>query len=279
MRKKEASFKRLKLFVFTGLAAIIVFVLLVSSIGKTKELGTFHKLLMELILPIQHGISFVQDGVSDIWYGYINLAGVEKNNELLRKEIKRLRAENNEYREALVANTRFKKLLDFKEAVPLPLFSASIIAYDPSVWFRTVMINHGSNDGLQKGMGVVCAEGVVGQVVGVTPHYAKVLLITDGNSAVDVTVQRTRARGILKGSSGRTCYLEYVDSREDIRPGDVIISSGLGGVFPKGLPMGRVTRVERSRPGLFQNIEVSPSIDLSKLEEVFVILQKNPLTE
>jgi rod shape-determining protein MreC len=279
MRKKEHPFKRLRFFVLTGLIVTALLVLLVSNIGKSRDFGTLQKLLVEVVAPVQHGLRLSQRGIGGIWERYISLVNTREENELLRKELKRLQAENSQYREAVVANIRYKKLLDFKEATPLPLLSALVVGYDPSVWFKTVMINHGSNDGLQKGMAVVCADGIAGQIVGVSLHYAKVLLITDGNSAVDGAVQRSRVRGVLKGASGRTCYLDYVDRRADVVAGDVVISSGLGGVFPKGLPLGRVTKVDRSRPGLFQEIEVSPAVDFSNIEEVFVVLLKDSLTE
>ncbi|MEW6327361.1 MAG: rod shape-determining protein MreC [Thermodesulfobacteriota bacterium] len=279
MRKKERPLNRLKIFVLTGLLAVILFVLLVSGIGKNRDFGPGQKIGVELLAPVQKGIIFIQRGVSDFWHDYIYLVGVQKENRLLRKEIERLRSKNNDYREALIANIRLKKLLNFKETVPLPLLSAEVIGYDPTVWFKTMTINRGSDDGLQRGMAVISADGVVGQIISVSLHYAKVLLITDQNSAVDAIVQRSRVRGVLKGESGGVCYLDYVGIRDDVKPGDIIISSGVGGVFPKGLPVGRIIKVKSSRPGLFQDIEVVPCVDISDIEEVLVVLEKSSIME
>lgn len=279
MKKKEKSYKRLKFFILTGVFATSLFVLLVSDIGRNKDLGTLQKLIVEVFAPIEQGISFVGSGFGNLWENYLNLINVQEENRMLREEIKKLQAKNNEYREERAANIRYKKLLSFKESSQLPVKSATVIGYDPSVWYKTVMINRGSNDGLQRGMAVISADGIVGQIIGVSLHYAKILLVTDGNSAVDALIQRNRVRGILKGLSSRACQLDYVDSRDDVKSGDVVVSSGLGGIFPKGLPVGRVMNVERSRPGLFQYIEVEPAVDFSKIEEVLVILQRDSVME
>lgn len=279
MRKKERPLNRLKIFILTGLLAVILFVLLVSSIGKNRDFGPWQKVGVELFAPIQKGIVFIQRGIAAFGHDYIYLVGVQKENRLLRKEIERLRSKNNEYREAIIANIRFKKLLNFKETVPLPLLSAEVVGYDPTVWFKTMIISRGSDDGLQRGMAVISADGVVGQIISVSLHYAKVLLITDRNSAVDVIVQRSRVRGVLKGESGGVCSLDYVGIRDDVKPGDIVICSGVGGIFPKGLPVGRVIKAKSSRPGLFQDIEVVPCVNISDIEEALVVLEKSSIME
>jgi rod shape-determining protein MreC len=120
-------------------------------------------------------------------------------------------------------------------------------------------------------MAVVTSEGVVGRVIEVSLHTAKVLLITDPNSAMDVIVQRSRTQGIMEGKVEEVCVLKYVQKNEDVQVGDKVITSGLGGIFPKGLVTGTVTKVERKRPGIFQYIEVTPSVDFSRLEEVLIL--------
>ena len=132
-------------------------------------------------------------------------------------------------------------------------------------------MNQGENDGVAKDMAVATSEGVVGRVIEVSRNTAKVLLITDANSAVDVIVQRSRAQGILEGKIEETCILKYVQKSEEVQVGDRVITSGLGGIFPKGLVVGTVTKVDRKRPGIFQYIEVTPAVDLSKLEEVLIL--------
>jgi rod shape-determining protein MreC len=123
-------------------------------------------------------------------------------------------------------------------------------------------------------MAVAAADGVVGRVIEVFPNAAKVLLITDPNSGVDVIVQRTRAQGIMEGRIEESCILKYVKKSDDVQVGDRIITSGLGGIFPKGLLAGKVTKVERKRPGIFQAVEVDPTADLSRLEEVLILSEE-----
>jgi rod shape-determining protein MreC len=133
------------------------------------------------------------------------------------------------------------------------------------------LVNKGEKDGVAKDMAVVTSEGVVGRVIEVSLHTAKVLLMTDPNSAMDVIVQRSRTQGIMEGKVEEVCVLKYVQKNEDVQVGDKVITSGLGGIFPKGLMTGTVTKVERKRPGIFQYIEITPSVDFSRLEEVLIL--------
>jgi len=133
------------------------------------------------------------------------------------------------------------------------------------------MIDKGSSDGVRKGMAVVTPLGVVGQVVGVTPHAAKVLLLTDPNSGIDVLVQRTRSRGIVSGSLDSGTVLKYVKRSEDIQEGDRLITSGIDGIFPKGMMVATVIKVHKQHIGLFQFIEVLPAVQTARIENVLVV--------
>lgn len=138
--------------------------------------------------------------------------------------------------------------------------------------FKTILINRGTRDGLKEGCPVLTDEGVVGRIVETSWNVSRVLLLIDNNSNIDALVQESRAQGILQGRGADGCILKYVQSSEEVREGDSVISSGLAGVFPKGLLLGVVRKVEKEPFGLFQDIQVSPSVDLLKLEEVVVIL-------
>jgi len=133
------------------------------------------------------------------------------------------------------------------------------------------MIDKGSSDGVRKGMAVVTPLGVVGQVVGVTPLAAKVLLLTDPNSGIDVLVQRTRSRGIVSGSLDSGIVLKYVKRSEDVQEGDRLMTSGIDGIFPKGMMVGTVIKVRKQNIGLFQFIEVLPAVQTSRIENVLVV--------
>ncbi|PIX26576.1 MAG: rod shape-determining protein MreC, partial [Deltaproteobacteria bacterium CG_4_8_14_3_um_filter_43_13] len=204
---------------------------------------------------------------------------LKKENTVLNKTINALKEENLRLREAAIANMRLRKLLLFKEEFRGSMVSAEVISEDPSSWFKTVILDKGSKDGIEKKMAVVTSEGMIGRVIEVSRSVSKVLLSTDHRSAIDVMVQRTRAKGILEGRVNQTCQLKYVSRADDVRMGDDIISSGLGGMFPKGLLLGRVSKIKREGSGLFQYVEVTPSVDFAKLEEVFIVVGDKSASE
>ncbi|HDK43924.1 MAG TPA: rod shape-determining protein MreC [Desulfobacteraceae bacterium] len=151
------------------------------------------------------------------------------------------------------------------------MVSAQVIGKDPSLWFRTVVIDRGTSDGVMKGMPVVTDSGIVGQIFSVSPNYAKVLLAIAPSSALDVLLQKSRVRGILKGTGSLTCKLDYVLKTVDVEKGDYIVTAGYGGIFPTGLPVGVVTKVVKKPRGMFQEIEVSPAVDFLTLENVQIL--------
>jgi rod shape-determining protein MreC len=185
--------------------------------------------------------------------------------------------ENDRYREMVATNKRLQEMLQFKKTINWPVLAAQVIGRDPSGWFESVIIDKGKNSGLKVNMPVVDAKGVVGRLVSVSPNYAKVLLIIDQNSAVDCLVQRSREKGIVKGLSPKLCKLDYVVKTSDILAGDVIVTSGMGRVFPKGLPVGEVLEVANIPWKLFKDIQIRPTVDFAKLEEVLVVLKEDPL--
>jgi rod shape-determining protein MreC len=207
----------------------------------------------------------------EVWEDYIWLVGVKQENIELKAEIERLREINNRYLEYRQENQRLRRLLEFKQQANIMVVPAQIIGKDPSSWFRTVIIDKGSDDGINKNQAVVTHQGVVGHIIETTPSAAKVLLICDQNSSVAVLIQRNRAEGIMVGGRKGRCKINYLARTADIQPGDVVITSGLGGIFPKGLMVGKVTQVKKKSYGLFQDAEVQPEVDFSKLEEVLII--------
>jgi rod shape-determining protein MreC len=236
----------------------------------------FESLVVTIVSPVQKVVRGVIGGVGGVWRGYFHLVGLERENEALKRELQELKLQMNKYREADLANKRLRALLNFKTSIPTPLLPAEVVAFDPSGWFQTILIDKGENDGVIRDMAVVSADGLVGRVIGVSGRHAKVLLILDGNSAVDALIQRSRARGILVGLGRNRCLLNYVQRNEDVQVGDPVISSGMGGVFPKGILLGKVQEVVRGNSGLFQTVEVEPAVDFSGLEEVMVVVQPPP---
>jgi len=257
---------------------VVLFGVLALSFMGRKELTLPHRFIFDILGTAQAGVTGVINYFNDIQEGYIDLIGVKRENDRLRDEIKKYQSLSVTYREALATNTLLRKLLDFKEELPQPTVTARIIGRDPSQWFKTFSIDHSSSDGVSKGMPVVTADGVVGQILDGGNRRAKVLEAIDPNSAIEVLIQDTRTQGIIKGT-GDSYRLHYVLKNNKVNRGDLLITSGLGGVFPKGLPVGIVSSVVSNRRGMFLDIEVKPVVDFSKLENVIVIMKSNQLAE
>ena len=249
--------------------------LLSSNSSSRPAWNPAEQFVIEITAPFQKLIKQAVTSIEDFWLNYFDLVNVRQENENLRGEIQALRMANSRYREMLATQERIQEPLQFKQTLDLPMLPAQVIGRDPTGWFKSIIIDKGSDSGLGLDMPVVNAYGVVGRIVSVSPNYAKILLIIDQNSAVDCLVQRSRDRGMLKGLMGETCKLDYVVKSEDVIVGDIVITSGLGGVFPKGLPVGRVLNVKDMTGELFKDIEIEPAVDFSKLEEVLVITKEN----
>ncbi len=277
MRKRTKRSRKLKTFLLFGLVLTLVLIFLVSTVGR-QEFSTSHKLALELVGSLQSGVTRVTSMVRGGWGGYVALWGVREENLRLHSELQRLQADLVKYREAMANNIRLEKLLNLKKTLAAPFLTAQIVGRDPSQWFNTVIINQGTSDGVQMGMPVVSGEGVVGQVRNASPHYAKILLANDPNSAIDVLLQESRVQGIVKGN-GKGFDLQYVLKNNEVKEGETVLTSGMGGVFPKGLALGTVSKVVRNRRGMFQQIEVAPAVNFEQLEYLVIILQEKSLTE
>jgi rod shape-determining protein MreC len=211
----------------------------------------------------------------------VNLSSVEnlrEVNESLKAEVQRLRTVETTYRELLLKNARLRRLLLFQQQMPFQTVTASVIARDSANWSKTITLDVGSESGFKEGLPVLNHQGIVGHIIRVASKHAQVLLITDARGAVDALIQRTRTGGVFIGSSnGRnTGYLRYVSREEDIRVNDQVISSGYGGIYPKGVSVGVVKAVDRSGTEMFQTIDVRPAVDFSRLEEVLVVVGRRP---
>jgi len=210
-------------------------------------------------------------GTSYIWSDYVALVGVRQENKELTRQIEYLRNLNNQYVEAVQSNKRLRKLLDFRKDIEDPTLSAQIIGKDSTNWCKSILLDKGTMDGVAVNMPIVTYSGIVGRVQEVTNHTAKVLLVNDINSSVAVLIQRNRAEGIIAGSGKDYCIIKYVGKDLDIKKGDRVITSGIGGIFPKGLIVGIVSKVQKNNYDLFQYVEVVPETKISGLEEVFVV--------
>ncbi len=273
MRSKNATFaKRYRLFLLALVLLFVSFLMISSSTGRPSSIPLLPSIFMEIVSPFQRAYFATVRAVRDLAQNYIFLVHVREENEELRRQVVELERKNAELVEMAIANERLRRFLNFKENIPKPTLPAELIGQDASSWFRTITINKGNIDGVQKGMVVVSAAGLVGHIINTSRDVSKVLLITDYNSSVDAICQESRARGIVQGKGGDLCDVNYVSRREDVTLGNRVITSGLGGRFPKGLLIGTVTKVEKKSYGVFQQVELTPAVDFRKLEEVFVVL-------
>jgi len=265
-----------------GLPAFIVLLLLFALVLmslRAKQRGGvefFDALLMEICSPFQKATTLTVKTVQGTFRQYVFLVNLEKENRVLKQKIAELQEENHRMKEMKLTNERMRQLLQFREKNSPSMIGAEVIGQDPSSWFKSVTIDKGEGDGVKKGMAVISPTGVIGQVLKTAPHYATVLLVTDYNSAIDCIVQRTRAKAILEGIGENRCQLKYLLRANEAAVGDVVVTSGLGGNFPKGLMLGEIKKIDKRGHGVFQYAELVPSVDLTQLEEVFVIMEPIP---
>jgi rod shape-determining protein MreC len=246
------------------------YILTVSARGQLKY-EPVGAVLMWVLRPLQMAAQGTANWVVGVQENYLTMSGFKAENERLHRRIQELEVERHRLLEADAVNRKLQQLLEFRSQLPTKAVTASIIANSASSWFQGCILDKGSADGVQKDMAVVTPLGVVGKVVSVTKRSAKVILLTDANSGIDVLVQRTRSRGIVSGSLDNGTVLKYMKRSEDVQVGDRLITSGVDGVFPKGLLVGTVIKVNKQHLGLFQSVEVLPAVQSSRVEEVLVV--------
>ena len=222
----------------------------------------------------------LSESVKFAWSHYVWLLSVETERNSLRERIKELESFNSRLIEFQQENTRLKQLVQFSETTGFRGVVSTVIGRDPSNWTRTVTIDRGASSGIREGLAVVDGNAIVGQTTVVTNSSSVILLLTDNLSAIDALVQGSRATGTLEGNGKHQLKLRYVEHGDDeaVKIGDRVISSGLDGVFPKGALLGVVHRVGRSSSAAFQDIEVEPSVDVNRLENVMVLLPERTET-
>jgi len=203
------------------------------------------------------------------------LVSVDEKNRKLKERISVLSREQEKMEEILLENQRFKKLLDYRNEVPYALIPARIIGSTPYVWYSSLVIDKGRRQGIADDLAVIAYQddksGVVGRISGAVRDVSKVRLLTDVSSEIAAMVQRTRDHGVVAGSMKKFLRMKYLSLHADVKEGDVIITSGLGGIFPKGLVIGHVRSVVLRRDALYLDVSVEPEIEFAKLEEVLVI--------
>lgn len=260
-----------------GFFAIVVLALvLISYTGQDRPtLTPVEKIIKGVVTPLESGVTRVLNSIGDTVGSVFSIGNIKAENKNLKQRVSTLESENLLLKEYEYQNLRLRELLIFKDTISrsYETVSASVVALNPSNTDKTVTINRGENDGVRKNMAVVTSLGLVGHVINVSGNSAEVLLIVDKNSAVGGLVQVTRTPGIIEGEGGNSGYLKmtHISKEAPVREKQVVVSSGLGGIFPKGLPVGRTTKIEIESNGLEKYAVIRPFIDFNRLEEVMVI--------
>ncbi|MDX2022070.1 MAG: rod shape-determining protein MreC [Deltaproteobacteria bacterium] len=261
-------------------ATLLVSLFLLRQSAKNPgELSTLDRGILHLLSPVQGALSSLGRNIGNLAGRYVDLVHVRSENENLRRENSRLRAELLEAKRGAAQSIRLQKLLDLRNAIASETISARVVAIDTSPYFRVARVTLDRGEGaLTRGMPVITPEGVVGRIDRVAGNTADIQLAVDPRFALDVFLPRTRSRGILRGKAGENGYrsvVEYLARGEEVQEGDIVVTSGLGGNFPRDLPVGRISKITHGS-SLHQEVEVTPDVDFVRLSEVLVVIAPAP---
>ena len=252
------------------LAALLVYTL---NLPKADRANLVERGVGNSLAPIQGEVYRGAGFPLRFWENYLALVNVRRENLQLKEDIRQFNSRLTAAEEALHENARLNELLGLRKSIKDRTVTARVIGEDVTPWFRTLTIDRGAEDGLREGMPVLAAGGVVGQTVKVSSSSSRVMLLTDNASGIAAIIQRSRARGVVKGKGDNLCSLEFAMRGEDVQVGDQVITSGVGGVFAKGSLIGEVTMVKKGEYGVFQTVTVRPAVNIARLEEVVVALR------
>ncbi|MCU0693525.1 MAG: rod shape-determining protein MreC [Polyangiaceae bacterium] len=262
-------------------AVIVIFLLAVpffflrANVRDPEELNALDRAIIRISTPFQYAASLLARGISSIVGDYVYLVDVKEENRKLSYDNARLRGRVRALEQLEVENARLKKLLALRESLPADVVSAHVVSKDTTEFFRVARVTlDRSTRNIRPNMAVISVDGVVGTVHRVAGDTIDVLLTVDSGSGIDVAVERTGARGFVRGTGDRTryaCRVEYVQRTDEVDVGDLLLTSGVGKRFPKGIPVARVTNVVRREFGIYQSIEATPAVDLSRLDYVLIV--------
>jgi len=226
--------------------------------------------LLALFSPIQRTGAATLDSIRDLWTGYVDLRGVRQENRELKEKVARLEQALWMERDRVASYDRMSRVMQLASQLPFESLVGQVVGLDASAWFQSLTVNRGSDQEVERNAPVIGSGGLVGRVVAVGAQVARVQLISDRTSSVGALLVRSRARGIVSGEGQTTLQMKYVSNLEDVKVGDLVVTSGVDGIYPKGLAVGRVESV-RNGPGLFKLISLSPAANIERLEEVFIL--------
>ncbi len=239
---------------------------------RLDEPSLFHKITAEIISPMQQGLTNSKESITSLWENYISIVNTSKENIVLKKEISRLESDLTFMEEMRKENLRLKQLLNYSDELPSERIMAQVVGWDSANEFKVIRLNKGTRHGIKAMSPVITDQGLVGYVYRATENYSDVLTILDQNNRVDIIVERTRTHGIVEGVFNFKCALKYIMRNEPVEVGDKLITAGVGGIYPKGIKVGMITDIARENFGMTLSIEVVPSVDFDKIEEVLVLI-------
>ncbi|AEI14553.1 rod shape-determining protein MreC [Flexistipes sinusarabici DSM 4947] len=248
---------------------LILIILLQTRVPESQKV--FRGIFGNILNPVLYYTEMTTSYISNVYNDYINLVGVKKNNEELREKIRQLKLENSILSEKLTEYNRLKKLLNFKKAYDFRTIACNVIGRNIEGFLKYIIIDAGSTDGVEINDAVVSYEGLVGKVVEVYRSSARVNVILNVNSYVSVMNFNTRTVGILSGDGEGKLVVDFYDKLDEVSKGDLFITSGLGGLYPKGIPVGNAVKNTESVNGIFQKIFVEQKVNFYKLENVLVV--------
>lgn len=254
--------KRLLLLLFIALSLSLM----------TYQSNRKHFLPFSFLNAALNGFHEVKSSVEDfVASPFKRILLREEENTRLKAELSRMRKEEQEWREAVLENKRLREILSIKEKEHSFVTAARVIARSMDQWSNTVVLDKGFSDGVEKDMIAVTDTGLVGKISGVSRSYSYLLFLTDINFSAAARLQGSRVEGVVSGTGFRRCQLKYVPYEEEVKKGDVVMTSGLDLLFPQGIPIGYVSKVNKKDIGMFQDIEVVPFADDAKIEFVAII--------
>jgi rod shape-determining protein MreC len=259
--------------VFTG-AVVLNLILISAQVNTTAGIPFIQVATFGVFSEVQRYTMAGFNSVRGLWTGYVALRDVQAQNDELKREVQSLQVQLQEERAQAKRTDGFRQLLELRQRSGLDTVAAEIIAAGADPEFRDMTIDKGSSDGVQADMAVISPAGVVGRVVLSSPRAAKVQMLIDRNAAAGALIERTRSQGIVVGQ-GDTLRMDYVPGTADVKQGDLIVTSGIDRIYPKGFVIGTVETVDRGM-GTYHEITIRPSVEFSRLEEVLVVLTPPP---
>jgi rod shape-determining protein MreC len=254
------------------LAVLLVSLLLLTVQTRGGGTGRAGELVTIAVTPIQSLLVRVHRGALNLWANYIDWKSVRRDNAALREENEQLRVQSMQAGETREENARLRRLLVLRDRLPLATVAGEVIGREAGGWVRSLTVNRGRGDGIAQQTPVIVPDGLVGRVVQVHRGAAVIQLLNDPASTVGAVIQRTRTAGLVEGDAGGTVRFKFM-ARDgaSVAPGDLVVTSGLGTLFPKGLPVGRVMKIEDKGSALFHFAVLAPAVDFSRVEEVLLV--------